>query len=119
MGEILDPIADKLLAFCALVALAWAGRVPVWLPALVVGRDAVIVSGAFLLQAMGVAQRYGPDPADVRKVALEEPPGNLPLDDRMSEKIFDRYLKSLDAERLFFTQATFAEFPDQIGRAHV
>lgn len=57
LGEILDPIADKLLAFCALVALAWAGRVPAWLPALVVGRDAVIVAGAFLLQALGVAQR--------------------------------------------------------------
>jgi len=57
LGEILDPIADKLLAFCALVALAWAGRVPAWLPALVVGRDLVIVAGAFLLQAIGVAQR--------------------------------------------------------------
>jgi cardiolipin synthase len=57
LGEILDPIADKLLAFCALVALAWAGRVPAWLPALVVGRDAVIVAGAFLLQAVGIAQR--------------------------------------------------------------
>jgi cardiolipin synthase len=57
LGEILDPVADKLLAFCALVALAWAGRVPAWLPALVVGRDAVIVAGAFLLQALGVAQR--------------------------------------------------------------
>ena len=28
-----------------------------------------------------------------------------PLDDAMSEKIFDRYFKSLDAEKLFFTQA--------------
>jgi hypothetical protein len=29
----------------------------------------------------------------------------VPLDDAMSEKIFDRYFKSLDAEKLFFTQA--------------
>jgi len=29
----------------------------------------------------------------------------MPLDDAMSEKIFDRYLKSLDGEKLFFTQA--------------
>ena len=28
-----------------------------------------------------------------------------PLDDAMSQKIFDRYLKSLDPEKLFFTQA--------------
>ncbi|MFZ6815887.1 carboxy terminal-processing peptidase [Undibacterium sp. Rencai35W] len=33
-----------------------------------------------------------------------------PLDDAMSEKIFDRYLKSLDPERLFFTQADINQF---------
>lgn len=69
LGEILDPIADKLLAFCALVALAWAGRVPVWLPALVVGRDAVIVAGAFLLQALGVAHRLRVIPTRAGKYA--------------------------------------------------
>ncbi len=30
----------------------------------------------------------------------------VPLDDAMSEKIFDRYFKSLDSEKLFFVQAT-------------
>jgi carboxyl-terminal processing protease len=35
-----------------------------------------------------------------------------PLDDAMSEKIFDRYLKSLDPERLFFTQADVDSFAD-------
>jgi cardiolipin synthase len=69
LGEIMDPIADKLLAFCALVALAWAGRLPVWLPALVVGRDAVIVAGAFLLQAMGVARRLRVIPTRAGKYA--------------------------------------------------
>ncbi len=29
----------------------------------------------------------------------------MPLDNAMSEKIFDRYLKSLDGEKIFFTQA--------------
>src|SRR5450759_2209649 len=29
----------------------------------------------------------------------------MPLDDAMSEKIFDHYLKSLDSEKLFFVQA--------------
>jgi carboxyl-terminal processing protease len=33
-----------------------------------------------------------------------------PLDDAMSEKIFDRYLKSLDAEKLFLTQADVDQF---------
>jgi cardiolipin synthase len=69
LGEILDPLADKLLAFCALVALAWAGRVPAWLPALVVGRDGVIVAGAFLLQAVGIAQRLRVIPTRAGKYA--------------------------------------------------
>ena len=34
----------------------------------------------------------------------------LPLDDAMSEKIFDRYLKSLDSERLFFTRGDIDSF---------
>lgn len=57
LGEILDPIADKLLTFCALVALAAAGRLPAWLPLLVVGRDVVLVLGAALLQALGIGPR--------------------------------------------------------------
>jgi cardiolipin synthase len=69
LGEILDPIADKLLAFCALVALAWAGRLPIWLPALVVGRDVVLVAGATLLHAVGVAQRLRVIPTRAGKYA--------------------------------------------------
>ena len=34
----------------------------------------------------------------------------VPLDDAMSEKIFDRYFKSLDAEKLFFTQADVDQY---------
>ncbi len=34
----------------------------------------------------------------------------VPLDDAMSEKIFDRYFKSLDAEKLFFVQADLDQF---------
>ena len=45
-GEILDPIADKLLAFCILVALVTAGRLPAWLAVLVIGRDLALVGAA-------------------------------------------------------------------------
>ncbi len=49
LGAFLDPIADKLLAACALVALAATGRLPWWLPALVVSRDlAQLAAAAFL-----------------------------------------------------------------------
>ncbi len=33
-----------------------------------------------------------------------------PLDDAMSEKIFDRYFKSLDSEKLFFSQADIDQY---------
>lgn len=34
----------------------------------------------------------------------------MPLDDAMSEKIFDRYLKSLDGDRIFFIQSDIDQF---------
>jgi cardiolipin synthase len=46
IGGMLDPIADKLLLTAAFVWLALAGELPVWLAALVVGRDLAIVAGA-------------------------------------------------------------------------
>jgi cardiolipin synthase len=46
IGGILDPIADKLLLMAAFLWLAFAGDVPAWLAALVIGRDLVIVTGA-------------------------------------------------------------------------
>jgi cardiolipin synthase (CMP-forming) len=50
LGAFLDPIADKLLAACALVALAATGRLPAWLPVLVVSRDLAQLAGAALLR---------------------------------------------------------------------
>ncbi|WP_242335331.1 MULTISPECIES: CDP-alcohol phosphatidyltransferase family protein [Anaeromyxobacter] len=50
LGAALDPIADKVLAACALVALAATGRLPLWFPVLVVSRDALQIAGAVLLR---------------------------------------------------------------------
>jgi cardiolipin synthase len=52
LGAFLDPIADKLLAACALVALAASGGLPWWLPALVVSRDLAQLAGAALLRTL-------------------------------------------------------------------
>jgi cardiolipin synthase len=47
IGGLLDPLADKLLFVAVFAALSWNGLVPIWLFAVVIGRDIVIVSGAF------------------------------------------------------------------------
>ena len=46
LGALLDPAADKLLMTALFVTLAWPGLVPVWLAAIVILRDLVIVAGA-------------------------------------------------------------------------
>lgn len=47
LGAILDPLADKLMLLACYVSLGLLGDLPMWLVALVLGRDLVIVSGAF------------------------------------------------------------------------
>ena len=46
LGGLLDPAADKLLITGMFVTLAWTGYIPVWLAAVVILRDVVIVAGA-------------------------------------------------------------------------
>lgn len=46
LGAWLDPIADKTMLLSTLLALAWAGSLPVWLAIVVVLRDGVVLSGA-------------------------------------------------------------------------
>lgn len=47
LGAILDPLADKLLMVSTYATLGWIGLLPLWLVAIVLLRDAVIISGAF------------------------------------------------------------------------
>lgn len=46
LGGLLDPIADKLLLMGAVLTLGWMGELPLWLVALAVLRDLIILSGA-------------------------------------------------------------------------
>lgn len=52
LGAFLDPIADKFLAACALFALAATGRLPWWLPVLVVSRDLAQLAAAAWLRTI-------------------------------------------------------------------
>jgi len=47
-GAWLDPIADKLLMLASYVSLTMVGAVPLWLTAMVIGRDIAIVLGVLL-----------------------------------------------------------------------
>jgi len=60
LGAVLDPVADKFLGACALVALAATGDLPRWLPALVIARDAAQLAGALLLRALHHAVPLAP-----------------------------------------------------------
>ncbi|MCL6609719.1 MAG: CDP-alcohol phosphatidyltransferase family protein [Geminicoccaceae bacterium] len=51
VGAALDPVADKLLVGCLLLALARAELVPAWLVALAIGRDVMLVAGAVALRS--------------------------------------------------------------------
>lgn len=59
LGAVLDPLADKLLLNLAFVFLAvnenFAEPVPMWVPVLILSRDAIIVLGSYLLNEF-----YGP-----------------------------------------------------------
>jgi cardiolipin synthase (CMP-forming) len=46
LGGLLDPTADKLLVTGLFITLAWIDLIPVWLAAIVILRDVVIVAGA-------------------------------------------------------------------------
>jgi cardiolipin synthase len=46
LGGLLDPLADKLLLVSSFLTLGWLGWIPLWLVALVILRDLVIVTGA-------------------------------------------------------------------------
>jgi len=59
-GAWLDPAADKLLMLASYVTLAIVGAVPLWLTALVIGRDVAIVLGVLLARAMGAPLQIAP-----------------------------------------------------------
>ena len=58
LGQLLDPAADRLFIFTALIGLAIRGILPWWLIAVIIGRDLVLVLIGVVLANVG----YGPLP---------------------------------------------------------
>lgn len=59
-GAWLDPAADKLLMLASFVSLTIVGAVPLWVTALVIGRDIAIVLGVLLAQVLGLPLKVAP-----------------------------------------------------------
>jgi cardiolipin synthase len=66
LGGLLDPLADKLLLVSVFVALSMTGLVPVWLTALVIIRDLVIISGGVMYQWL--VEPVQPEPSVASKI---------------------------------------------------
>ncbi len=60
IGAVLDPLADKAMLVTLFCALAYAGLIPLWALALVMGRDLVIVTGSLLLRIFRNVRRFVP-----------------------------------------------------------
>jgi len=48
LGGLLDPLADKILLVLSVLSLGWLGLLPTWLVFIVILRDLVIITGAFV-----------------------------------------------------------------------
>jgi cardiolipin synthase len=59
-GTVLDPIADKVLMASLFVTLAFMGHLPVWIVALVLARDVLIVLGTLALRLIAGEFRVEP-----------------------------------------------------------
>ncbi|MFM6977321.1 MAG: CDP-alcohol phosphatidyltransferase family protein [Micrococcales bacterium] len=58
LGQLLDPAADRLYIFATLVGLSIVGYIPVWLAAVIIARDLLMLIGYPILASHG----YGPLP---------------------------------------------------------
>jgi CDP-diacylglycerol--glycerol-3-phosphate 3-phosphatidyltransferase len=54
LGQLLDPIADKLLITAALVSLVQMSLVPAWMAAVIIGRELAVTGLRSLAQSRGV-----------------------------------------------------------------
>ncbi len=60
LGVILDPLADKIMLVALFLVLGAVALVPIWLVALVIGRDVIIVLGALLLRVVRNIHKFLP-----------------------------------------------------------
>ncbi|MBN1939659.1 MAG: CDP-diacylglycerol--glycerol-3-phosphate 3-phosphatidyltransferase [Candidatus Aminicenantes bacterium] len=54
LGQLLDPIADKLLMTAAFISLVGIGRVPAWMAAVIIGREVAVTGFRAIAASKGV-----------------------------------------------------------------
>jgi CDP-diacylglycerol--glycerol-3-phosphate 3-phosphatidyltransferase len=54
LGQLLDPIADKLLMAAALISLVGAGQVPAWMAVVIIGREIAVTGFRAIAASKGV-----------------------------------------------------------------
>src|SRR3954464_1598786 len=60
LGQIIDPLADKLLTSAALISLVQMGMAPAWMVAVIIGREFAVTALRSLTYARGVAIAASP-----------------------------------------------------------
>ena len=65
-GAYADPLADKLLVSTMFVILVWQAHVPVWLAAVVISRDVIILLGAGAYRL--IFEKIQPNPSFISKL---------------------------------------------------
>jgi cardiolipin synthase len=71
VGELLDPVADKVLLSGVFLALAWIGSVQAWFVAIVFGRDVFLLVAAGLMMVFSTTPDLKPDIYGKASTALQ------------------------------------------------
>ncbi len=71
VGRYLDPTADKSLMLAAFLALSAMGATPIWLTAVVIGRDIVMVLAILLAKLLDLPLRVAPLPIGKLSTAVQ------------------------------------------------
>lgn len=71
LGRYLDPAADKLLMLASFLVLVAIGAAPLWLAAIVIGRDLAIVLGALLTWMFHLPLKISPTPLGKASTAVQ------------------------------------------------
>ncbi len=77
LGSYLDPLADKVLVGCVVGALGYTGALSAPLVAVVLGRDVVLLGGAFAIRAHRLGWRWPGAREFFRIAPVQSPPDDV------------------------------------------